>query len=480
MILRYFYDDQLAQASYLVGCSATGEALIIDPNRNFAQYIDRASTEGLRITAITETHIHADFVSGSRELALKTGATLYLSDEGTSEWKYAYAAEAGAHLLHDGGTFKVGKILLQAVHTPGHTSEHLSFLLTDTAGADEPMGFFSGDFIFVGDVGRPDLLERAAGITGTMQESARTLFHSLQKVRTLPDYLQIWPGHGAGSACGRALGAIPQTTMGYEIRHNWAFITTQEEQFIQDVLSGQPEPPTYFAAMKRMNKQGPEILNSLALPEPLTLEQMADHIAQSTLIIDTRPVAAFAAGYIPGTIVIPLDQDFLSRAGWLIPTDKPFMLIADRADAERAAHILQLIGLNNLAGYWSTDILQNWQKAGKHLHMLQQIQPRKLNELLEQGKADVIDVRSANDYAMGHIPGSHNIPLGYLSARHAEIPADRSVVFQCQGGTRSIIATSLIAAHGYTNLLDLAGGIDAWTADGRRIEQTGQISIKLL
>ncbi len=206
MILRRLYQAQLAQASYLVGCSVTGAALIIDPNRDVKQYIDLAAQESLRITAVAETHIHADFVSGARELAQRTGAKLYLSDAGPAAWKYAFAAEAGAAQLHDGDSFHVGSVRVDVMHTPGHTPEHLSLLVTDTSSANEPMGIFTGDFVFVGDVGRPDLLEKAAGVAGSTAQAAQDLFHSIQRVRDLPDYLQIWPGHGAGSACGRALG----------------------------------------------------------------------------------------------------------------------------------------------------------------------------------------------------------------------------------------------------------------------------------
>ncbi|MBA3533266.1 MAG: MBL fold metallo-hydrolase, partial [Ardenticatenales bacterium] len=253
MILRYLYDSNLAQASYLVGCAATGEALIIDPNREVEQYIAAAAREGLRITAVTETHIHADFLSGARELADKTGARLYLSDEGGPEWSYGFA-----HLgLKDGDTFMVGNVRLEALHTPGHTPEHVAFLLTDTANAAEPMGIFSGDFVFVGDIGRPDLLESAAGVADSKEPGARTLYRSVQRFKQYPDYLQLWPGHGAGSACGKALGAIPSTTLGYERRFNWAFTTQDEESFIATVLDGQPEPPRYFAQMKRLNKVGP-------------------------------------------------------------------------------------------------------------------------------------------------------------------------------------------------------------------------------
>jgi hydroxyacylglutathione hydrolase len=211
MILKRFYDEKLAQASYLLGCGATGEALVVDPNRDVQQYIDAAAAEDLRLTHVTETHIHADFVSGTNELAARTGARAYLSDEGGRDWSYAFAGAIDAVLLRDGHEFRVGNIRVRVMHTPGHTPEHLSFVVTDTAGADQPMGVFTGDFVFVGDVGRPDLLEKAAGVTGTMEAGARQLFDSIQRIRTLPDFVQLWPGHGAGSACGKSLGAVPST-----------------------------------------------------------------------------------------------------------------------------------------------------------------------------------------------------------------------------------------------------------------------------
>src|SRR6476659_3765655 len=257
MFFRRFYDDQLAQASYLLGCQATGEALVVDPNRHLEPYLRGAEAEGLRITHVTETHIHADFVSGSRELAARAGARLLLSAEGGPEWSYAFARDAGATLLRDGDRFMVGNIRFDVLHTPGHTPEHLSFLVTDTPATDRPMGAITGDFIFVGDVGRPDLLEKAARVAGTMRASAHALFGSIQRFKQLPDYLQLWPGHGAGSACGKALGAVPSSTLGYERIANWAFTAGSEAEFVKLVLEGQPAPPRYFAVMKRLNRDGP-------------------------------------------------------------------------------------------------------------------------------------------------------------------------------------------------------------------------------
>src|SRR5574337_1101086 len=238
MLLRRFYDSKLAAASYLLGCTETGEALVVDPGRDAEQYAQAAAQEHLRITAVTETHIHADFVSGSRELAARTGARLLLSGEGGTDWHYRFARGDGATLLRDHDRFSVGRIQVEVLHTPGHTPEHLSFMVTDTAATGQPMGVFTGDFIFVGDVGRPDLLERAAHHVGTMEAGARQLFGAIGRFLELPDYLQLWPGHGAGSACGKALGAVPQTTLGYEKMFNWAFGVADEAGFVREVLAG--------------------------------------------------------------------------------------------------------------------------------------------------------------------------------------------------------------------------------------------------
>src|SRR5689334_1419587 len=243
MLLRRYYDDSLAQASYLAACEHNKIGIIVDPNRDVDFYIAEAAREKIEIVGVTETHIHADFVSGARELARRTGAKLYLSDSGDADWKYEFISEGIP--LRDGSTIQVGDVRVDVLHTPGHTPEHLTFLLTDTSVADEPMGALTGDFIFVGDVGRPDLLERAAGMRGTMEKGARQLFQSLQDFKKRPDYLQIWPGHGAGSACGKALGAMSQSTLGYERLFNWALAEDNEEKFVQHVLEGQPEPPAY-------------------------------------------------------------------------------------------------------------------------------------------------------------------------------------------------------------------------------------------
>jgi hydroxyacylglutathione hydrolase len=473
MILERFYDEKLAQASYLVGCAATGEALVVDPNRDVDQYLRAADHRGLHITHITETHIHADFVSGTRELAARTGAQMYLSDEGDADWKYAFADDDHVTLVKDGHTFMVGNVKIEVLHTPGHTPEHIVFMLTDTAATQKPMGIFTGDFIFVGDVGRPDLLERAAHIEGTMEASARRLFQSLQRAGNLPDSLQIWPGHGAGSACGKALGAVPQTTLGYERAVNWAFRYDHEDAFVTAVLDGQPEPPKYFAEMKRVNKEGPRILHGITLPERLPESAITRLLDQDAVIVDTRRWADYSAGHIPGTISIPLSRSFTTWAGWLIPYDRDFYLIVDEEHGAtglgEAVRDLALIGLDRVAGYFGVDVVDDWQSATRQLHIVHEIEADDLARELQA--VQVIDVRGHSEWIAGHIPGSLNIPLGYLPERIDELATDRPVVLQCQTDPRSSIASSVLMARGVTNVRNLRGGIAMWQATGHPVVQ---------
>lgn len=473
MILKRFYDEKLAQASYLIGCAATGDALVVDPNRDVEPYLRAAEAEGVRITHITETHIHADFVSGARELAARTGATLHLSDEGDADWKYAYAAEYDAVLVRDGDAFRVGNIAIEVVHTPGHTPEHLSFLVTDTAAADRPIGILTGDFVFVGDVGRPDLLEKAAQVAGTMEAGARTLFGSLQRFKQLPDYLQVWPGHGAGSACGKGLSAIPHSTVGYERMFNWALAVEDEDAFVRAVLAGQPEPPRYFAEMKRINREGPRVLGALRRPERLADARLAATLDAGGLVVDTRPADEFAAGHVPGTINIPLNRSFTTWAGWLVPYDRDFFLIVDdarRESVDEAARDLAMIGLDAVSGYFGTGAVASWAAEDRALQTTPQIGAVELAERLRADEVRVVDVRGAAEWEAGHLPGVENIPVGYLADRLDEIPRDRPLVLQCQGGARSAIAASVLQAKGLPDVINLADGYAAWVAAGNPTE----------
>jgi hydroxyacylglutathione hydrolase len=484
MLLKRFYDDRLAQASYLVGCQRTGEALIVDPNRDIDAYVRAAGAEGLRITHVTETHIHADFVSGALELAERTGARLHLSGEGGPDWSYAFAQRVGAVVVRDGDHFMVGNVRIDAVHTPGHTPEHLTFLVTDGAGADRAMGALTGDFLFVGDVGRPDLLERAAKVAGTMRDSARRLFGSLRRFRDRPDWLQIWPGHGAGSACGKALGAVPQSTLGYEKLFNWAFAHTDEDAFVAAVLDGQPEPPTYFAQMKRINRVGPRVLGGFTRPERLPATRLADLLSGGALVVDTRHAADFADRHVPGTINITLNRAFTTWAGWLLPYDRDvFLLVDDSEGAARGAAIdvavrdLAMIGLDRVAGWFGADAIDEWTDvSGRALATVSQTTPAELAARMSDGTAMLLDVRDEAEWRQERVAGARHVPVGLLPAHLGELPRDRPIVVLCLSGSRSAIAASLLRAAGITDVSNLRGGLAAWQELGLPVSRGGEVA----
>ncbi len=475
MLLKRFYDEKLAQASYMVGCQATGEALVVDANRDFEQFLEAARAEGLKITAVAETHIHADFASGSRELAKLTGAKLYLSDEGGEDWKYAFAKEAGAKLLKGGDEFWVGNIRIDAIHTPGHTPEHLSFAVTDTPATDKVMGVITGDFVFVGDVGRPDLLERAAGYEGTMEAAGRALFKSLQTFKKFEDYVQIWPGHGAGSACGKGLGAIPSSTVGYERLSNWAFKIEDEAEFVEAVLAGQPEAPVYFAMMKRINKEGPAFRSDFAAPKELSADSLIEILAADGkgVVVDTRSVADFAGGHVPGTLNIALGRAFTNWAGWLLPYDRPVYIVVDERNPKALDDVvlsLAAIGIDRVDGYFTRKVFEKWQaKTGHALEKVERLSVDEAEKHLKKEDYFVIDVRGKTERDAGYLPGTQHIPLGYLANRLSELPENQPIAVHCQGGTRSPIAASLLKAHGFKNTFDISEGFLGWKDAGKEV-----------
>jgi hydroxyacylglutathione hydrolase len=469
MLVRRFYDDRLAQAAYLIGCQRTGEAIVIDPPRDIAPIVEAARQEGVRITRISETHIHADFVSGARELAAATGAQLLLSREGGADWQYAYAGADGAELIGDGSRIVLGGVRLDVWHTPGHTPEHLVFVVTDTARSEEPVAMVSGDFLFVGDVGRPDLLEKAAHVAGTMEAGARQLFASLQRTASLPDHLQIWPGHGAGSACGKALGAMPSSTLGYERRTNWAFGITNEAEFVAAVLEGQPTPPAYFGMMKRINREGAPVLG--ARGAILELEPAALHARRDgEQLLDVRPAASFAAGHVRGSVNIPLIKAFTTWAGWLMAYEHPITLIADSAaQGEEARRALASIGLDGVSGWLPAAAalrdLSAERAATSRTDDITQV------EAIMGGGRTVVDLREPNEWAAGHIPGAMHHPLGTVRQTLADLPRDTPLAVHCQAGTRSAIGASVLEAAGFTDVVDLTAGYAGWAATGRTPER---------
>ena len=461
MLFRQIFDDKLAQYAYLVGCPATGEALVIDPERDIDQYVDIAEENGLEIVAVTETHIHADFLSGAREFAERFNTTLYLSDEGDENWKYEWVTEerqaGGAYdyeHLYDGDTFQVGNIEIEAVHTPGHTPEHLSFLITDKGGgADQSMGIVTGDFVFVGDLGRPDLLESAAKVEGAMDPSARTLYDSVQKFMDLPDHLQVWPAHGAGSACGKALGDVPQSTIGYEKQFNPMIDAAREDEdhFVDAILEGQPEPQIYFARMKRDNKMGPPVLGQLPTPQELSAREL-ENVAQDeeTLVIDTRiDRSAFMRHHIPGALYAPMNKTFNTVVGSLVEDETtPIVLIIDEEDVEEAVRDLVRIGYDNVVGFVEIETLQRYFEQDGPRATIDEIDFDAVEALRPDDQNAVLDVRYRSEFDEAHVDGALNASYTRMPEYEADLPTDQTLLVHCGSGARAAAAASFLAQTG--------------------------------
>ena len=454
MFLKQISDPALAQYSYLIGCQRTGEAVVVDPERDIDRYLEIAKHEGLKISAVAETHIHADFVSGAREFAAADPSIkLYLSAEGGPEWQSEWAkALPGYHPLHDGDSFKIGNIELQAVHTPGHTPEHMVFLVTDHGGgANEPIAMLSGDFLFVGDAGRPDLLEQAAGLEGTQEQGARALYKSLRKVSELPCHVQVLPAHGAGSACGKALGSIPNSTFGYEEKFNPALklaLNESEEAFVNFILSGQPEPPAYFANMKRVNKVGPAVLGTLPEARMLSLDEILPHLNETRFVIlDTRSRDEFLKGHLRGSLFTPPEK-FSDFAGSYLSPEQEIVLIAENAAAAQE-FIRQVvrIGFDHIAGFLPTTSLAA--APAEAIAKFAAVDFPAVPALLgKNGDAFVLDVRKATEFAGAHIQNAHNLAHTRLRPRLAEIPKVPLIV-HCQTGQRATGASAFLARNGY-------------------------------
>lgn len=464
MYFQRVYDAGLAQASYFIGCQKAGVALVIDPKRDVDTYLEIARQNNMRITHVAETHIHADFLSGSRELAALTGAKLYLSDEGGSDWQYEFDHVG----LKDGDEFRVGNLKIEVMHTPGHTPESISFLLTDLPASEEPVMIFTGDFVFVGDIGRPDLLEKAAGMVGTQEIGARQMYQSLKRFAQLPDYVQVWPGHGAGSACGKALGAVPGSTVGYEKVRNWAFqYEDDEEGFVRYLLEGQPEAPKYFAMMKKLNKVDRPLLTEVPRLTELSVDQLKDALKDGMKVIDTRSKTEFAEGFIPGTINIQGTNSFSNWMGWLVSYDEPFILIAEKSQLEDLTRKLMRIGLDDVMGY--VDGVQGWVKDGGSLFRSETVSMDEFKNILATNHTQIIDLRGETEYQAGHIPGTENLFIGTLEDNLDKIEKDQQVVLLCQSGDRTTIGYSLLVRHGFQNVKSFMGGTSAWMAEGNEV-----------
>lgn len=473
MFMRMIYDEKLAQAAYLIGCQRTGEAIIFDPERDIDRYLELASANKLRIVAVAETHIHADFVSGAREFAERDGVTVYVSGEGGPDWQSRWLDQRTtggsytARRLRSGETFCIGRIDFTALHTPGHTPEHLAYLVTDRgAGADEPVGMISGDFLFVGDLGRPDLLETAAGEIGAMEPAARTLYHTVQGLSGVPDFMQVWPAHGAGSACGKALGAVPASTVGYERRFNPAVraAAADERSFVDFILAGQPEPPLYFARMKRINRDGPAVLGRLPAPPRLSADDLRAVDTARVALIDTRPWDAFRAAHLPGALSFPLDRSFNTDAGSMIGEHEDIVLLVPPPRLDEAVRDLIRIGLDRIVGWCDHADFDRAREGGSlPVASISEVSVDEARELLESGAARSLDVRRATEFAEGHVPGAMNISHTRLASRLSELPASETLLVNCRSGYRSARSCALLARRGH-QVINLRGGFLAWDA----------------
>jgi hydroxyacylglutathione hydrolase len=462
MLIERIYDDDLAQASYVIGCERTKDAIVVDPRRDIAVYQSMASAHGMKIVAVTETHIHADFLSGTRELAAATGATVYLSGEGGPDWQYGFDGER----LSDGDKVTVGSITLQALHTPGHTPEHLCFLVTDGAFSDQPGYLLSGDFVFSGDIGRPDLLDEVGQSTGTQSTAARQMFASLRdKFLTLPDYIQVHPGHGAGSACGKAIGSIPSSTVGYERLYAWwgrYLASSDEEGFVKELLEGQPDAPSYFGRMKQQNRRGPAILGVRTPLEELDPETVAKHLAADAVtFVDTRHNAKVHRGTVANSLNIPAGKNLATYAAWAIdPERDPRPLVLLAGGQEQACKMwdhLVRVGIDNVAGYVTS--LDGLPASTPRL-----IRPEDLSGL---HPAPLLDVRTKSEHEDGHIPGSLQLHGGRLLWNLDQVPRQGTVVAYCRSGARSSVAASILRREGY-DVVELEGSYQGWAERHRK------------
>lgn len=464
MIFERFEVPGLAHYSYAVGCDRTGEVAIVDPERNVERYLDWARRRGVRIGHVLETHIHADYASGAPDLAERARGKLLLSAHDDGE---RFEVDFAHEPLHDGEEIRLGAVRLQALHTPGHTPEHLSFLVFEEArSADVPEILLSGDFLFVGSLGRPDLLGEDA-----KRELAKQLFRSVREVLAeLPDGLEIAPAHGSGSMCGSGMSGRPTSTLGFErVANPYLGPDLTEEEFIHRILGTVPPFPPYYVRMKGLNSAGAPRLDRLPPPERLGPGDFRA-LAESTeaTVVDLRDAGAYGAGHVPGALNIGPADSFVTWAAWVVPYDRPILLVDEdegRIDAARAA--LVRVGLDDVRAVLSGG-MEAWHEAGLPETHIDQWTVSELRERQESGEpVRVLDVRREDEWETGHIPGAVHLMGGELDARIDEVPeGDDPLAVVCRTGYRSSVATGVLERHGFDRIVNVAGGMTAWQAAG--------------
>lgn len=449
-----FYLGCLAHASYLI--TSEGVAAVIDPQRDVDIYLDAAASHGWRIEHIIETHLHADFVSGHHELAERTGARIYLG------------AGSGAQFPHvavqDGEEIRFGQCRLRFLGTPGHTMESICILMTDLSQPDRPPSVFTGDTLFIGDVGRPDLSP-----THTPQQLAAILYRSIhEKLLTLPDNTEIFPAHGAGSLCGRQMSSESSSTIGKERQTNYALLARTSEEFVHLLTDNLPARPEYFAREVDLNRRGAAPVSGLPPLAALTAAEVLQLQNEGTVVVDTRPAMQFAVGHVPGSVHIGLTGQYASWAARILGLDTRLILAGEDPEHVRESQLrLARVGIENVAGYLA-DGVAGWTRNGFELDYIPQITAQECAELREQkrGEIAVLDVRELGELSGGAIEQSAHIPLGQLKSRSGELDREKLLVVYCKSGYRSSIATSLLRRAGFRHIANLIGGFEAWKTAG--------------
>ena len=449
MFIKQLYTGCLSEAAYFI--ESNGEAAVVDPLRDIDAYIQLAKEHNTTIKYIFETHFHADFVSGHLDLAKATGATIIYGPNTETSFP--------VHVADDGEDFKLGALTIRTLHTPGHTLESTCYLLKDENGKDHCV--FTGDTLFVGDVGRPDLAQKGADLT--MDDLAGMLYHSLHsKIVPLQDDVIVYPAHGPGSSCGKNLGPNTFSTIGEEKQTNYALRAESKEEFIKSVTDGLAAPPLYFPINAKINKEGYDSINEVLEKglQPLGVEDVKKHLAEDGLIIDTRPAAQFTEGFIPESIFIGLEGRFAEWAGSLLPFDKEFLLVCEEGKEKEAVTRLARVGFSKFSGYLK-DGIEAWKAAGENLDMIIDIEADELAmDLPFDPNLIVLDVRRETEYADGHVKDAINLPLNEMTdpATMAQFDEEQNLYVHCAGGYRSVIAASLLKRQGIHNLRNILGG----------------------
>jgi hydroxyacylglutathione hydrolase len=460
MYFKQFYLNCLAHASYLIGSG--GEAAVVDPQRDVDQYIEEATAQDLKIRYIIETHLHADFVSGHRELAARTGAEI------------VFGEKAGAQFPHravkGGDELSVGKVKLSILETPGHTPESICVLVTDAEDSARPQKLLTGDTLFIGDVGRPDL----AGAKGyTKEMMAEMMYESLEKLLQLDDAVEVYPAHGAGSMCGKNLSTETSSTIGAQRKFNYALQPMTKDEFVRVMTTDLAEAPAYFSKDAEINRSGAASLTGLPKPSALSPAEVYELGAQGHVILDVRPAAEFGAGHIPGALNIGLGGQFASWAGSLIPLPAPIVIVAESdVQVEEAQIRLARVGLENVKGYLAGG-MSAWKDAGQQVAVVSQISVAELRELIEQRPdLQIVDVRRASEFESGHAPRAITAPLAQLRELlpTLDLKPDGQTAIICAGGYRSSAGASILQLIGFTNLLNVTGGTKAWIDAGYEVE----------